>query len=123
MHQSRDELSCIRLVTIQMIRCVVKFTEQFNVNWKGIPTYYDLLTNSYSDNECISKTITYLYQFALNYTISSSTPVNCSKETEDKFDCRGTIESVWIRVWDANSQKEIISKCGEKYAKKYQDVM
>lgn len=123
MHQSGDELSSIRLVTRKMIRGVVKFTEQFNVNWKGIPTYYDLLTNSYSDRNCTSRTITYLYQYAFVFVISSSTPLNCTKETEDKFDCRGTIESVWIRVWDVESQKEIISNCGEKYAMKYQDVM
>lgn len=92
------------------------------MNWKGVPTYYDLLTNSYSDRECASKTITYLYQCAILQRMNRSTPLNCTKETEEKFDCRGTIESVWVRVWDVENQKEIISNCGEKYAKKYQDV-
>ena len=42
---------------------VAKFTDQFNVNWKGVPTYVDHLSNVYDEgNKCAVRTYTMLFQ-------------------------------------------------------------
>lgn len=45
---------------------VAKFTAQFNVNWKGVPTYVDQLSNVYDRrNNCAVRTYTMLFQYSL----------------------------------------------------------
>ena len=42
---------------------VDKITAQFNVNWKGVPTYEDYLTNNYDKGDnCQTRTYTTLDQ-------------------------------------------------------------
>ena len=45
---------------------IAKFTAQFNVNWKGVPTYVDQLSNVYDRrNNCAERTYTMLFQYSL----------------------------------------------------------
>ncbi|KAM7459190.1 hypothetical protein BLSTO_00094 [Blastocystis sp. subtype 1] len=91
-----------------------KFTAQFNVNWKGVPTYVDQLSNVYGNgNNCAVRTYTMLFHNRL------------SCETSDKktFNCNSTTESAWVRVWDTSFYRDIIENCGMKWHEQYQDVM
>ncbi|KAK8832007.1 hypothetical protein WA577_005106, partial [Blastocystis sp. JDR] len=86
---------------------------QFNVNWKGIPTYQDVLSNVYTySSKCGNRTYTALYH----------TPLNCTSLEDGKFDCVGNVESVWVRIWEAEQWQTIITHCGAKFGEKYQDV-
>ncbi|KAK8824633.1 hypothetical protein WA577_007029, partial [Blastocystis sp. JDR] len=91
-----------------------KFTAQFNVNWKGVPTYVDQLSNVYDRGQnCSVRTYTMLFHNRL------------SCETSDKktFNCNSTTESAWVRVWDTSFYRDIIEHCGMKWHEQYQDVM
>lgn len=100
------------------------FTMQFNVNWKGVPTYQDVLSNIYNyGTNCTKRTYTTLFQYDLTDNVICSTPLTCTKKEGNTFSCNGRIESVWVRIWNVQQWQYIIDNCGMKFAEKYQDVM
>ncbi|KAM7453472.1 hypothetical protein BLSTO_05780 [Blastocystis sp. subtype 1] len=39
------------------------------------------------------------------------------------FQCIATVESVWARVWIVSYYQDVIKYCGEKWSKRYQNLM
>ncbi|KAK8810997.1 hypothetical protein WA556_004139, partial [Blastocystis sp. ATCC 50177/Nand II] len=93
---------------------IVKYTVQFNVNWKGVPTYYDRLYNIYDECQNCEKR---------SYTILFHERLNCETKDNQAFQCIATVESVWARVWIVSYYKDVIKYCGEKWSKRYQNLM
>lgn len=103
---------------------LAKFTAQFNVNWKGVPTYVDQLSNVYDNgNNCAVRTYTMLFQYSWSYYLTPSQRLTCETEDRVTFNCNSTTESAWVRVWDTSFYRDIIEHCGMKWHEQYQDVM
>ncbi|KAK8794038.1 hypothetical protein WA171_003165 [Blastocystis sp. BT1] len=90
-----------------------KYTQQFNVNWKGVPTYRDILANLYEHSNCTTRSYTALYHDILS----------CTKTEKNKYHCESTTINVWVRIWEEGNYKNIIDNCGSKFTKKYQDII
>ena len=122
-HELGRRVSGKWLVFLDNCSYLAKFTMQFNVNWKGIPTYQDVLSNVYTySSKCGNRTYTALYQQFILSPLTNSTPLNCTSLEDGKFDCVGNVESVWVRIWEAEQWQTIITHCGAKFGEKYQDV-
>ena len=94
---------------------VAKFTAQFNVNWKGVPTYVDQLSNVYDRrNNCAVRTYTMLFQYSLLHELTLSERLSCETSDKKTFNCNSTTESAWVRVWDTSFYQNIIEHCGMK---------
>ena len=103
---------------------IAKFTAQFNVNWKGVPTYVDALSNIYDNgNNCAVRTYTMLFQYLLLHWLKCSCRLSCETSDKKTFNCNSTIESAWVRIWDTSYYKNVIENCGMKWHEQYQDVM
>ena len=103
---------------------LAKFTAQFNVNWKGVPTYEDFLSNVYDKQDnCATRTYTMLDQCDISIWLTSCKKMECERIDKNKFNCTSTVESAWVRIWDTSYYKEIIENCGMKWHEQYQDVM
>ena len=73
-----DELECTSLegectdgwsIWIALFSQAAKFTAQFNVNWRGIPTYEDRLSNVYDKHDnCNVRTYTMLDQYLFSWS-------------------------------------------------------
>ena len=94
------------------------------MNWKGIPTYEDVLSNVYDKvDNCQTRTYTMLDQCEMERWVTGSKQMECERVDTNKFNCNSTIESVWVRVWDTKYYQEIINNCGMQWHEQYQDVM
>lgn len=94
------------------------------MNWRGVPTYEDHLNNMYYKRDnCTVKTYTTLDQYERIISITNSKRLTCEDVGKGRFNCSSVIESVWVRVWDIASHKNIIDNCGMQWYEEYQNVM
>lgn len=102
----------------------MKHTAQFNVNWRGIPTYEDYLTNQYDYHDgCGIRTYTVLDQCVFLFSLICSKRLTCEKIEKNRFECKSVVESTWVRIWDPKYHQHIITLCGKQWMEEYQDVM
>ena len=101
----------------------MKHTAQFNVNWRGVPTYEDYLTNKYDYHDgCGIRTYTVLDQCVPRILLTCSKRLTCEKIEENRFECKSVVESTWVRIWDPKGRDAIITYCGKQWMEEYQDV-
>lgn len=94
------------------------------MNWKGVPTYEDLLSNVYiRRDDCTVRTYTTLDQYIISIGLTISKRLTCEEIEKNKFQCDSVVESTWFRVWDAGSGSGILDSCGNQWYEQYQDVM
>ena len=94
------------------------------MNWKGVPTYEDLLSNIYDKGDnCKYRTYTMLDQYEIEERVTISKKMECERIGTNKFNCTSTVESAWVRIWDTSYYEFYIKNCGMKWHEQYQDVM
>ena len=54
---------------------------------------------------------------------TNSLPLACKQLGKRSFDCTGTVESVWIRIWNPEEYRAVIENCGSQFTEKDQDIM
>ena len=77
----------------------------------------------YKRDNCTVKTYTTLDQYDRIISITNSKRLTCEEVGNGQFNCSSVIESVWVRVWDIASHKNIIDNCGMQWYEEYQNVM
>lgn len=107
-----------------MINAITKddFYYQYYFNKKGIPISADEIVDQFTYTHRYSMHSFY-YQYIFRILLSTSRELENCTTVEKGIQCDSVINSVWFKIVNTTSTKDLVEHCDPIFLKKYADIL